>query len=123
MKIQEASEDYMEKILMLQEKQGDVHAIDIVNYMNLSKPTVSVALKKLKENGYVTIDENRHLGLTEKGMEIAKKTYEKHNFIAKLLIKLGVSSEQAYEDSCHIEHVLSDESFEAIKKHVKESDL
>jgi DtxR family Mn-dependent transcriptional regulator len=83
-----------------------------------SKPTISVAMKKLREEEMITTDENGNIELTEKGLLIAEKTYEKHNIIAQMLIKLGVSSKTAYEDSCHIEHCLSDESFDALKKYL-----
>jgi DtxR family Mn-dependent transcriptional regulator len=118
MKIKESSEDYLEKILMLKKDHGNVRSIDIATYMGYSKPTISVAMKKLREEEMITTDENGNIELTEKGLLIAEKTYEKHNIIAQMLIKLGVSSKTAYEDSCHIEHCLSDESFDALKKYL-----
>jgi len=123
MKTQESSEDYLEKILIIKQAQGTVHAIDIANFMNYSKPTISVALKKLKEKGLVAVDEAGNVTLTEKGLPIAEKTYEKHNTIASLLIAIGVDTETAYNDSCHIEHCLSDESFDAIKRYVQKAKL
>jgi Mn-dependent DtxR family transcriptional regulator len=123
MKIHESSEDYLEKILMLKQEHGNVHAIDIATFMDLSKPTVSIALKKLQAKGLINIDDQKNITLTEAGNKIASKTYEKHNFVAELLIRMGVSEKQAYEDSCHIEHCLSDESFSAIKKYVKKLDI
>ena len=91
--------------------------------MNYSKPTISVALKKLKEKDLVAVDESGNVTLTEKGLPIAEKTYEKHNTIASLLIAIGVDTETAYNDSCHIEHCLSDESFDAIKRYVQKTKL
>lgn len=123
MKTQESSEDYLEAILIIKEAKGTVRAIDIVNFKNYSKPTVSVALKKLKERDLVAVDESGNVTLTKKGLPIAEKTYEKHNTIAKLLIAIGVNVETAYNDSCHIEHCLSDESFDAIKEYVHKAKL
>ena len=119
MRIQESSEDYLEAILMLRLEKGTVRAIDIANHMNFSKPTISIALKKLREKGYVRVDDSGNVLLTDEGRLIAEKTYEKHNLIAGILIKLGVEENTAFEDSCHIEHCLSDESFQAIKSFVK----
>jgi len=117
MKIHESAEDYLERIYVLKKEKGSVRAIDIASDMGYSKPTVSVAMKKLRESGHITVDDDGHIELTEKGLSNAEKTYEKHTIIASLLISLGVDSETAYEDSCHIEHCLSDESFDAIKAH------
>ncbi len=120
MKIQESAENYLESILKLKETMPRVRAIDIANELNFSKPSISIAMKNLKENGYITIAENGSIELTEKGFEIASKTYEKEKIITKLLVSYGVSLEQAKIDACRIEHVLSDESFEAIKKYLGE---
>ncbi|MDD7548978.1 MAG: metal-dependent transcriptional regulator [Bacilli bacterium] len=114
----ESSEDYLERILMLQEKLGSVRSIDIANDMNFSKPSVSIAMKKLKDNSYIDIDDKGKIILTEKGLEIATKTYEKHRLITTFLESIGVSSYQAQKDACLIEHDLSDESFDAIKRYV-----
>lgn len=114
----ESSEDYLERILMLQEKLGSVRSIDIANDMNFSKPSVSIAMKKLKDNNYIDIDDKGKIILTEKGLEIATKTYEKHRLITTFLESIGVSSPQAQKDACLIEHDLSDESFDAIKRYV-----
>lgn len=114
----ESSEDYLERILMLQEKLGSVRSIDIANDMNFSKPSVSIAMKKLKDNAYIDIDDKGKIILTEKGLEIATKTYEKHRLITTFLESIGVSSSQAQKDACLIEHDLSDESFDAIKRYV-----
>ena len=116
----ESIEDYLEKILMLKVKQEVVRAIDIANFMNFSKASVSVALKKLKSYNYVTVDDsNGHIELTSEGERIAKDTYERHQVISKALISLGVSEKTALEDACGVEHIISDETFEVLKKRFK----
>ena len=115
MKIHKSSEDYLETILILQEKNKVVRAIDICEDMNFSKPSVSIAMKKLRENGYINVDSNSHITLTEEGYKIAYKVYEKHQILTKALMALGVSEEIAKEDACKIEHDLSEESFNALK--------
>jgi len=120
MKIQQSAEDYFETIYILKNQKGSVRAIDIVNYLGFSKPTVSVAMKKFRENGFVTVDSDGQIELTKQGLFIAEKTYDKHTTIAKALMALGVDEKTAYEDSCRIEHWISDKSFAAIKKHLKE---
>ena len=117
MKIQESGENYLETILMLKHKLGQVRSIDIVREMEFSKPTVSVAMKRFRENGYITVDGEGYIALTEKGLEIAERIYERHQVIAEILIKLGVSEKTAYEDSCRIEHDIGDETFLRIKEH------
>lgn len=116
MSLLESGENYLEAILMISEKQKDVHAIDIVNELNFSKPSVSIMLKKLKDEGYILIDEHSHIFLTEKGMPIASKIYERHKVLTQLLLDLGVSEDIAEDDACKIEHDLSQQTFEAIKK-------
>lgn len=123
MQIRQSAEDYFEMIYMIKQKKGSVRAIDIVNEMGFSKPTVSVAMKKFRENGYVTVDSDGNLSLTEAGLAIAENIYEKHMVLAKMLMNLGVDETIAYEDACRIEHCLSDESFAAIKKHMGEHTL
>lgn len=118
MKIQKSAEDYFETIYILKKRNGSVRAIDIVNEMGFSKPTVSVAMKKFRENGFVTVDSDGKIELTKQGQFIAEKTFEKHTVIAEALMLLGVSEETAYEDSCRLEHCISDESFEAIKSYI-----
>ena len=118
--IKESAENYLEAILMLKNKNGYVRSIDIAHELNFSKASVSVAMKNLREEGYVTTDSDGGLELTEKGMEIAKSVYDRHDLIAGALIALGVSEKTAYEDSCKIEHCLSQESFEKIKAYVDE---
>lgn len=117
MQIKESAENYLEAILVLGEKLEHVRAADICNYFGYSRPTVSVAVKQFKENGYINVDDNNHITLTDKGMKIAKNIYEKHETIAQILISIGVKDQTAYEDACRLEHGLSDESFYALKKH------
>lgn len=114
--VHKSAEDYLEAILLIKQKRGCVRSIDIVNLLGFSKPSVSVAMKKLRENDYILMDSEGYITLTERGMNIAQKILEKHNYIAELLISLGVSEETAYEDSCKIEHDISEESFMALKK-------
>jgi len=120
MSIFESGEDYLEAILMVSEQKSDVHAIDVVNELGFSKPSVSIALKKLREQGYITIDNNNHLHLTENGMKIATKIYERHKILTSILEHLGVDSETAEKDACRLEHDLSDASWNAIKDYYLE---
>lgn len=115
MSLLESGENYLEAILRLSKKQLEIHAIDIVNALGFSKPSVSIALRKLKDDNYITIDQNSHISLTPKGLEIANKIYERHVIITNLLIKLGVSNNIAEADACKIEHHISNETFDAIK--------
>lgn len=117
MKIQESAENYLETILMLQKRKGSVRSIDIANELEFSKPSVSVAMKNLRENGYIEMDSDGLISLLPSGKAIAEKIYERHTMISDWLIALGVSPEVAVEDACRIEHVISEESFEAVKKH------
>ncbi len=116
MKIKESAENYLETILMLKTKNGSVRSIDVANELGFTKASVSVAMKSFREEGYVTVDEAGGISLTEKGLNIAEKMYERHKVITKLLIALGVSEETAESDSCKIEHDISNESFERIKE-------
>ena len=115
MRIKESAENYLEAILIIKKEKGSVRSIDIANELGVTKPSVSVAMKSFREEGYITVDENGAISLTEKGMEIADKMYERHEIIASALMKIGVSKETAYEDSCKIEHDISNETFEKIK--------
>ena len=115
MKIQESAENYLETILVLQKRNSHVRSIDIVNEMGFSKPSVSVAMKNLRENGYIHMDADGTITLLDKGKAIAEKIYERHTFLSQWLCDLGVSEDVAAEDACRLEHVLSNESFEAIK--------
>ena len=115
MKKDETIQNYLEAIHIISLDKENVRAIDIANYLSFSRPTVSIALKELERDGYITIEENNII-LTGKGKEVAMTMYERHEYIARILIKLGVDEKTAYEDSCLIEHDLSSQSFEAIKK-------
>ena len=123
MKIKESAENYLEAILMLKNKNGYVRSIDIANYLNFTKPSISVAMKSFREEGYITMDSDGSISLTEKGLSIAERVYERHQVIAKALITLGVSEATAYEDSCKIEHDISNETFEKIKEHLKRHNI
>ena len=117
MKIQESAENYLETILMLSQRKGSVRSIDIANELEFSKPSVSVAMKNLRLNGYIEVDAAGLIRLLPEGRAIAEAVLEKHRLMTAFLISLGVSPEVPAEDACRIEHVHSDESFEAIKNH------
>ena len=118
--MQESGEMYLETILILKNKQDTVRAIDIAEDMKFSKPSVSRALSILKEENYISVDEKGFIKLTRKGSLIAKKIYERHVVLSDMLIALGVDKKTALDDACRIEHVISDQSFAAIKKHIAE---
>lgn len=120
MKIQESAEDYLEAILAIREKKGTARSIDVAHHLNYSKPSVSRAMSLLRENGYVTMDKDGLLDLTDAGMAIAARIYERHRLLTEWLTALGVSPEVAAEDACRIEHVISQESFDCIRRHVEE---
>ena len=115
MSLYESGENYLETILILKEKYGYVRSIDVARELNVSKPSVSRAVSVLKNDGYISFDQNGMIVLTDEGTRVANKIYERHNIITKHLISLGVSEEVASTDACKIEHVLSDETFEKIK--------
>ena len=115
----ESSENYLETILMLSKTLPVVRGVDIANHLGFKKSSVSVAMKNLREKKHITVTDAGYIYLTDSGREIAEMIYERHEFISKWLISLGVPEEIALEDACRIEHVISKESFEAIKKHVK----
>ena len=117
MRIQESGEMYLESIYVLYKKNRYVRAVDVAEYMGYSKPSVSRAISHLKAGGYVLMDEHGYLTLTESGAEVAKKMYDRHKLLTDFLVKLGVPEGIAMSDACKIEHDLSDESFEAIKRH------
>jgi Mn-dependent DtxR family transcriptional regulator len=119
MHIQESGEMYLETIHVLSKKSGSVRAIDIGEYMGYSKPSVSRAMGILKTAGYINVDKNGYITLTDTGLDIANKMYERHMLLTDLLVHLGVDSEIAAEDACRIEHHISEESFEAIKTYVE----
>jgi len=121
MTINESAENYLETILILSNNSPQVRSIDVANELNYKKSSVSVAMKNLREKEYITITDEGYIFLTEAGKKIANMVYEKHTFLSGWLQLIGVDSKIAAEDACRIEHVISNESFEAIKKHVKES--
>lgn len=119
MAVTEAIQNYLETIYILSLKQNEVHAVDICNHLSYSRPTVSIVLRQMRENGLVTVDDLNHIHLTAEGLDIAESLYERHNVISELFMALGVSRETAVEDACKIEHDLSDETFEALKAHLR----
>lgn len=119
MKIQESAENYLETILILEHTHGGVRSIDIATELEYSKPSVSVAMKNLRENGFIEMDDAGYITLLPPGREIAERMYERHTFLSDWLTALGVDRNVAVKDACRIEHVISAESFEAIKKNVK----
>lgn len=119
MKIQQSAENYLETIYMLTKKHGSVRSIDIANELGFSKPSVSVAMKNLRENGYIDVSGDGRILLLQPGEEIALSLYARHTVLTDALIHLGVSEETAAEDACKIEHILSEESFDAIKNHLE----
>lgn len=121
MAIHESGEDYLEAILMIKKRSGNVRSIDVARELSFSKPSVSVAMKNLKTSNYITVDENGFINLTEAGQEIAEKIYERHTFLTNWLTSLGVDPEVAAEDACKMEHTISSESFSAIKKFVADT--
>lgn len=121
MAIHESGEDYLEAILMIKKRSGNVRSIDVARELSFSKPSVSVAMKNLKTSNYITVDENGFINLTEAGQEIADKIYERHTFLTNWLTSMGVDPEVAAEDACKMEHAISSESFSAIKKYVADT--
>ena len=119
MKIQESAENYLETILILQRRNGAVRSIDIANELDFSKPSVSIAMRNLRENEFIQVDEHGFITLLPSGLKIAERMMERHNLLTGLLTTLGVSPKIAAEDACRIEHVISDETFEAIKNYAK----
>lgn len=119
MKIHESAENYLETILMLQQRKGSVRSIDIANELEFSKPSVSVAMKNLRQSGLIEVDKSGQIHLLPEGQQIAEGVLEKHRMLTNFLVALGVNADVAAEDACRIEHVLSNESFEALKEHAK----
>ncbi|MDO5785939.1 MAG: metal-dependent transcriptional regulator [Eubacteriales bacterium] len=115
MKLYASGEDYLEAVLMLQKKKGMVRSVDLARHMGFSKPSISHAVATLRDGGFLTIDEDYFLHLTDTGREVAEKIYERHQFLTSGLIALGVNPVQAEEDACRIEHVISEESFQKLK--------
>ena len=119
MVIRESGEDYLEVILILKERQGQVRSIDIVNEMQFKKPSVSVAMKKLRESGHVLTDKDGFISLTGKGQEVAERIYERHRVLTSALIRLGVDEKTAAADACKIEHDISEQTFARLKEHIQ----
>lgn len=120
MNIHESAEDYLESILMLCLEHGSARSVDIAAHLGVTKPSVSFAMKRLRENGYILMGDDNRITLTEQGEAIAQRMLERHNLLSKFLIRLGVSEDVARADACKIEHDLSDETFDAIRRHVRE---
>ena len=121
LKIHESAENYLETILIISERKPQVRSIDIVNELEFSKPSVSVAMKNLRENGYIQMDKDGYITLTHSGRAIAETMYERHKLLSQWLMRLGVDEQTAVEDACRMEHIISAKSFEAIKRHAKNS--
>ena len=119
MSLHQSGEDYLEAILVLGEKNGVVHSIDVAQHMGYSKPSVSRAVSLLRGEGYLTMEKDGRLELTETGVEVARQIYERHSFLKQWLVHLGVSAEIAEEDACKIEHNISDETFQCLKRHAE----
>lgn len=118
MSLLESGENYLESILVLSFSKSDIHAIDLVNYLGYSKPSVSIMLKKLKEDGYIFINDESHIFLTDKGNEIANKIYNRHTLLKNFLIHIGVNEAIAEDDACKMEHDLSEETIECLKRYM-----
>ena len=119
MGIHESGEMYLETIHVLLKKNGTVRSVDVSAHMGYSKPSVSRAVGLLKKGGYILVDKDGYITLTDTGVKVAEKIYERHTVLSSMLVALGVSEETAAEDACRLEHAISDESFEAIKRHIK----
>ena len=118
MQILKSSQDYLETMLMLKLQHGYIRSIDIANELGVTKPSVSYATKRLRENGYITMEKDGLITITHKGLEIAKSMYERHQTLSQFLIRLGVKPETAQEDACKIEHDISEETFQAIRRYI-----
>ena len=119
MQLQESGEMYLESIYVLSKKISNVRSVDISEYMGYSKPSVSRAVSLLKSGGYIVMDEDNFIRLTDSGLEIAEKIYERHTVLTAMLVRMGVSEATAAEDACRMEHAISDETFQAMKRHVE----
>ena len=120
MQIHESAENYLEAIYVLNEQNGHVRIIDFARYMNFSKPTISIAMRSFREEGYIVVDESGMISLTEKGLAVANRVYERHRILTTALLALGVSEETAETDACKIEHDISDETLDCIRKHMEQ---
>ena len=121
MNIYESAEDYLEEILVLLEEKGYARSTDIADALEVTKPSVSVAMKKLRENGYISMEKSGLISLTDKGYPIARRIYDRHQVLTRFFVQLGVPKDIALEDACRIEHDISEESFSAIRGQVKEA--
>jgi DtxR family Mn-dependent transcriptional regulator len=121
LKIFESAENYLETILILQKRNGEVRSIDIANELDFTRPSVSNAMKQFRQNGYITMDNKGYITLTERGMKIAISMYERHIILSKFLIALGIEEDMAKEDACRIEHVISQTTFNKIKEHYEKT--
>lgn len=119
MKIHKSAEDYLEMILRLSEEKGYVRSVDIATGLQVSKPSVSVAMKHLREDGYITMDKDNYIGLTETGMEIARRIYDRHKALTQILIRIGVDPVTAQEDACKVEHDISTQTYDAIVRQLE----
>ena len=119
MKIQKAAEDYLEAMLMMKEKHGFIRSIDVAEQLGVTKPSVSYTTKRLRENGYITMDKEGLITLSDSGMDIASRMYERHKLLTEFFITLGVDEKTAREDACKVEHDLSEKTFDAICRHAK----
>ena len=122
MEIRKSAEDYLEAMLMMQEAHGYIRSVDVAEHLGVTKPSVSYATKRLRENGYLTMDPTGLITLTEAGMAIASNIYERHKFLTRLLLHIGVSEENARDDACKVEHDISEETFNALKRCVERID-
>lgn len=122
MVIHDSAEDYLESILVLRERRGQVRSIDVVNELGYSKPSVSIAMKKLRESGYISMDTDGSITLNESGLEIASRIYGRHKTITRFFVLLGVDPAVAAEDACKVEHDLSDETFSRLKEFVERTE-
>lgn len=120
MKIQKSAEDYLETMMMLHEQRGYIRSVDVAEQLGVTKPSVSYATKRLRENGYITMDNTGAITLTQTGLDIAQRMYTRHKLLKEFLIRLGVDEAVATEDACKIEHDLSEETFQAICRHVEQ---
>ncbi|NLB10715.1 MAG: metal-dependent transcriptional regulator, partial [Clostridiaceae bacterium] len=114
-----ASEDYLEAMLMMQEEHGYIRSIDVAEHLGVTKPSVSYATKRLREAGYITMDKDSYITLTDTGMKIASQMYTRHKLLTEFFVRLGVDEDTAREDACKVEHDISEETFEAICRHVE----